>query len=157
MIIERRIGVVKNKLLLLVLLLSFIMPTFTYANNVNEKNSPAKIEFEITNPKEDSAVVTSENIVLTGIGEEKDKLEVQVYSVKRSIAKGKEKVIKKLDNSYELEIDALKLFAQEIELKEGENQVTIIVTRNNKKYTFNRTVNFFKNGMGLTKIIEQIK
>lgn len=150
----------KNKLFLLVLLLSFIMPTFTYANNiekVNEKNSPAKIDFEITNPKEDSAVVTSENIVLTGIGEEKDKLEIQVYSVKRSIAKGKEKVIKKLDNSYELEIDALKVFAQEIELKEGENQVTIIVTRNNKKYTFNRTVNLFKNGMGLTKIIEQIK
>ena len=148
----------KKKLLFLVLLLTFILPTFAYASNGEDKKNAKLTDFEITNPKEEAAIVPSENIVLTGIGVEKDKIDIEVYSVKRTLPKDKEKesVIKKLNNSYVVNVDALKVFAQEIELKEGENFIAITVTRGGKKYNINKTVNYNKN-MELNKIIIQLE
>ena len=150
----------KKKLLFLVLLLTFILPTFAYASNGEDKKNAKLTDFEITNPKEEAAIVPSENIVLTGIGVEKDKIDIEVYSVKRTLPKDKDKekeaVIKKLNNSYVVNVDALKVFAQEIELKEGENLVVITVTRGDRKYTVNKTVNYNKN-MELNKIIRQLE
>ena len=150
----------KKKLLFLVLLLTFILPTFADASNGEDKKNAKLTDFEITNPKEEAAIVPGENIVLTGIGVEKDKIDIEVYSVKRTLPKDKDKekeaVIKKLNNSYVVNVDALKVFAQEIELKEGENLVVITVTRGDRKYTVNKTVNYNKN-MELNKIIRQLE
>lgn len=150
----------KKKFLFLVLLLTFILPTFADASNGEDKKNAKLTDFEITNPKEEAAIVPGENIVLTGIGVEKDKIDIEVYSVKRTLPKDKDKekeaVIKKLNNSYVVNVDALKVFAQEIELKEGENLVVITVTRGDGKYTVNKTVNYNKN-MELNKIIRQLE
>ncbi len=150
----------KKKFLFLVLLLTFILPTFADASNGEDKKNAKLTDFEITNPKEEAAIVPGENIVLTGIGVEKDKIDIEVYSVKRTLPKDKDKekeaVIKKLNNSYVVNVDALKVFAQEIELKEGENLVVITVTRGDRKYTVNKTVNYNKN-MELNKIIRQLE
>ncbi|EHL16434.1 hypothetical protein HMPREF9629_01274 [Peptoanaerobacter stomatis] len=150
----------KKKFLFLVLLLTFVLPTFADASNGEDKKNVKLTDFEITNPKEEAAIVPGENIVLTGIGVEKDKIDIEVYSVKRTLPKDKDKekeaVIKKLNNSYVVNVDALKVFAQEIELKEGENLVVITVTRGDRKYTVNKTVNYNKN-MELNKIIRQLE
>ncbi|EHL19269.1 MAG: hypothetical protein ACTTHM_05960 [Peptoanaerobacter stomatis] len=150
----------KKKFLFLVLLLTFVLPTFADASNGEDKKNAKLTDFEITNPKEEAAIVPGENIVLTGIGVEKDKIDIEVYSVKRTLPKDKDKekeaVIKKLNNSYVVNVDALKVFAQEIELKEGENLVVITVTRGDRKYTVNKTVNYNKN-MELNKIIRQLE
>lgn len=142
------------------LLLTFVLPTFADASNGEDKKNVKLTDFEITNPKEEAAIVPGENIVLTGIGVEKDKIDIEVYSVKRTLPKDKDKekeaVIKKLNNSYVVNVDALKVFAQEIELKEGENLVVITVTRGDRKYTVNKTVNYNKN-MELNKIIRQLE
>ncbi|MGP1597633.1 hypothetical protein [Peptoanaerobacter stomatis] len=150
----------KKKFLFLVLLLTFVLPTFADASNGEDKKNAKLTDFEITNPKEEAAIVPGENIVLTGIGVEKDKIDIEVYSVKRTLPKDKDKekeaVIKKLNNSYVVNVNALKVFAQEIELKEGENLVVITVTRGDRKYTVNKTVNYNKN-MELNKIIRQLE
>lgn len=150
----------KKKFLFLVLLLTFVLPTFADASNGEDKKNAKLTDFEITNPKEEAAIVPGENIVLTGIGVEKDRIDIEVYSVKRTLPKDKDKekeaVIKKLNNSYVVNVDALKVFAQEIELKEGENLVVITVTRGDRKYTVNKTVNYNKN-MELNKIIRQLE
>ena len=150
----------KKKFLFLVLLLTFVLPTFADASNGEDKKNAKLTDFEITNPKEEAAIVPGENIVLTGIGVEKDKIDIEVYSVKRTLPKDKDKekeaVIKKLNNSYVVNVDALKVFAQEIELKEGENLVVIRVIRGDRKYTVNKTVNYNKN-MELNKIIRQLE
>ena len=150
----------KKKFLFLVLLLTFVLPTFADASNGEDKKNAKLTDFEITNPKEEAAIVPGENIVLTGIGVEKDRIDIEVYSIKRTLPKDKDKekeaVIKKLNNSYVVNVDALKVFAQEIELKEGENLVVITVTRGDRKYTVNKTVNYNKN-MELNKIIRQLE
>ena len=107
----------KKKFLFLVLLLTFVLPTFADASNGEDKKNAKLTDFEITNPKEEAAIVPGENIVLTGIGVEKDKIDIEVYSVKRTLPKDKDKekeaVIKKLNNSYVVNVDALKVFALE--------------------------------------------
>lgn len=144
-----------KKLVLILFLCIFSLPTFAYANNTGDKVQNKLLNFEITNPKEEATIVPSSNIVLTGVGVDKDKLDIEVYSVKRTVNKDKELVIKKLNNSYSLTIDSLKLFAQELELKEGENLIAVNLTRNDKKYVLERTVNYNKN-MQLNTIIRQL-
>ena len=78
--------------------------------------------------------------MLTGIAKEFDIINIDVYSVK----KNKNKEIKVLSESYELEVDSLRVFAQEVQLKEGFNQIDFEVNRDSKKYNFTKRLIYDK-------------
>ena len=49
-----------------------------------------------------------------------------------------------LSESYELEVDSLRVFAQEVQLKEGFNQINFEVNRDSKKYNFTKRLIYDK-------------
>jgi len=139
---------VKKILFLAMMIVLFISPVVGFADNTG-KNAVKLDDFEITTPEKEETLVTTDNMVLTGIGKEFDSINIDIYSVK----KNKNKEIKILTDSYELEVDSLKVFAQDIQLKDGLNQITIIVNRDFKKYSFTKKVIYDKK-MNLIKTLD---
>ena len=129
----------------------FILPVVGFADNT-AKNEVKLDDFEITTPEKEESLVTTENIVITGIGKEFDRIYIDVYSVK----KNKDKEIKILTDSYEFNVDSLKVFAQEIQLKDGLNQITVTVNRDSKKYSFTKKVIYDKK-LNLIKTLDFTK
>ena len=138
----------KKILFLAMMIVLFISPVVGFADNTG-KNAVKLDDFEITTPEKEETLVTTDNMVLTGIGKEFDSINIDIYSVK----KNKNKEIKILTDSYELEVDSLKVFAQDIQLKDGLNQITIIVNRDFKKYSFTKKVIYDKK-MNLIKTLD---
>ena len=129
-----------KKILFLAMMIALcISPVVSFADNT-AKNTVKLEDFEITTPEKEESLVTTENIVITGIGKEFDRIYIDVYSVK----KNKDKEIKILTDSYEFNVDSLKVFAQEIQLKDGLNQITVTVNRDSKKYSFTKKVIYDK-------------
>ena len=128
-----------------------ISPVVSFADNT-AKNTVKLEDFEITTPEKEESLVTTENIVITGIGKEFDRIYIDVYSVK----KNKDKEIKILTDSYEFNVDSLKVFAQEIQLKDGLNQITVTVNRDSKKYSFTKKVIYDKK-LNLIKTLDFTK
>lgn len=138
----------KKILFLAMMIILFISPLVGFADNTG-KNAVKLDDFEITTPEKEETLVTTDNMVLTGIGKEFDSINIDIYSVK----KNKNKEIKILTESYELEVDSLKVFAQDIQLKDGLNQINIIVNRDFKKYNFTKKVIYDKK-MNLIKTLD---
>lgn len=134
-----------KKICFLVMLLSFfILPSFSFADDVDTKKTTQIENFEITVPEKDNTFTNDGEIVVTGIGQKYDIVTIQAYSVKVNNSKDKEKIVKLLFDSYETEIDSLKVFAHDIKLKSGENHIVITLDRNGKKYTFTKIVHYDK-------------
>ena len=132
-----------KKILFLAMMIALCMsPVVSFADNT-VKNTVKLEDFEI---------VTTENMVITGIGKEFDRIYIDVYSVK----KNKDKEIKILTDSYEFDVDSLKVFAQEIQLKDGLNQITVTVNRDSKKYSFTKKVIYDKK-LNLIKTLDFTK
>ena len=129
----------KKILFLAMMIALFILPVVGFADNT-AKNEVKLDDFEITTPKKEESLVTTDSMVLTGIGKEFDSINIDVYSVK----KNKNEEIKVLTESYEFEVDSLKVFAQDLQLKEGLNYITVLVNRDSKKYSFTKKVIFDK-------------
>ena len=129
----------KKILFLAMMIALFILPVVGFADNT-AKNEVKLDDFEITTPEKEESLVTTDSMVLTGIGKEFDSINIDVYSVK----KNKNKEIKVLTESYEFEVDSLKVFAQDLQLKEGLNYITVLVNRDSKKYSFTKKVIFDK-------------
>lgn len=117
----------------------FVSPVVGFANNTG-RDAVKLDDFEITTPEKEETLVTTDNVVLTGIAKEFDIINIDVYSVK----KNKNKEIKVLSESYELEVDSLRVFAQEVQLKEGFNQINFEVNRDSKKYNFTKRLIYDK-------------
>lgn len=117
----------------------FVSPVVGFADNTG-RNAVKLDDFEITTPEKEETLVTTDNVVLTGIAKEFDIINIDVYSVK----KNKNKEIKVLSESYELEVDSLRVFAQEVQLKEGFNQINFEVNRDSKKYNFTKRLIYDK-------------
>ena len=117
----------KKILFLAMMIALFILPVVGFADNT-AKNEVKLDDFEITTPEKEESLVTTDSMVLTGIGKEFDSINIDVYSVK----KNKNKEIKVLTESYELQ------------LKEGLNYITVLVNRDSKKYSFTKKVIFDK-------------
>jgi hypothetical protein len=130
---------VKKILFLAMMIALFILPVVGFADNT-AKDEVKLDDFEITTPEKEESLVTTDSMVLTGIGKEFDSINIDVYSVK----KNKNKEIKVLTESYEFEVDSLKVFAQDLQLKEGLNYITVLVNRDSKKYSFTKKVIFDK-------------
>ena len=141
----------KKILFLAMMIALFILPVVGFADNT-AKNEVKLDDFEITTPEKEESLVTTENIVITGIGKEFDRIYIDVYSVK----KNKDKEIKILTDSYEFNVDSLKVFAQEIQLKDGLNQITVTVNRDSKKYSFTKKVIYDKK-LNLIKTLDFTK
>ena len=141
----------KKILFLAMMIALFISPVVSFADNT-AKNTVKLEDFEITTPEKEESLVTTENIVITGIGKEFDRIYIDVYSVK----KNKDKEIKILTDSYEFNVDSLKVFAQEIQLKDGLNQITVTVNRDSKKYSFTKKVIYDKK-LNLIKTLDFTK
>lgn len=129
----------KKILFLAMMIALFILPVVGFADNT-AKDEVKLDDFEITTPEKEESLVTTDSMVLTGIGKEFDSINIDVYSVK----KNKNKEIKVLTESYEFEVDSLKVFAQDLQLKEGLNYITVLVNRDSKKYSFTKKVIFDK-------------
>ena len=129
----------KKILFLAMMIALFILPVVGFADNT-AKNEVKLDDFEITTPEKEESLVTTDSMVLTGIGKEFDSINIDVYSV----MKNKNKEIKVLTESYEFEVDSLKVFAQDLQLKEGLNYITVLVNRDSKKYSFTKKVIFDK-------------
>lgn len=129
----------KKILFLAMMIALFILPVVGFADNT-AKSEVKLDDFEITTPEKEESLVTTDSMVLTGIGKEFDSINIDVYSVK----KNKNKEIKVLTESYEFEVDSLKVFAQDLQLKEGLNYITVLVNRDSKKYSFTKKVIFDK-------------
>ena len=129
----------KKILFLAMMIALFILPVVGFADNT-AKNEVKLDDFEITTPEKEESLVTTDSMVLTGIGKEFDSINIDVYSVK----KNKNKEIKVLSESYELEVDSLRVFAQEVQLKEGFNQINFEVNRDSKKYNFTKRLIYDK-------------
>ena len=141
-----------KKILFLAMMIALCMsPVVSFADNT-VKNTVKLEDFEITTPEKEESLVTTENMVITGIGKEFDRIYIDVYSVK----KNKDKEIKILTDSYEFDVDSLKVFAQEIQLKDGLNQITVTVNRNSKKYSFTKKVIYDKK-LNLIKTLDFTK
>ena len=61
-----------------------------------------------------------------------------------------------MTDSYEFNVDSLKVFAQEIQLKDGLNQITVTVNRDSKKYSFTKKVIYDKK-LNLIKTLDFTK
>lgn len=129
----------KKILFLAMMIVLFVSPVVGFANNTG-RNAVKLDDFEITTPEKEETLVTTDNVVLTGIAKEFDIINIDVYSVK----KNKNKEIKVLSESYELEVDSLRVFAQEVQLKEGFNQINFEVNRDSKKYNFTKRLIYDK-------------
>ena len=129
----------KKILFLAMMIALFVSPVVGFANNTG-RNAVKLDDFEITTPEKEETLVTTDNVVLTGIAKEFDIINIDVYSVK----KNKNKEIKVLLESYELEVDSLRVFAQEVQLKEGFNQINFEVNRDSKKYNFTKRLIYDK-------------
>lgn len=129
----------KKILFLAMMIALFVSPVVGFANNTG-RNAVKLDDFEITTPEKEETLVTTDNVVLTGIAKEFDIINIDVYSVK----KNKNKEIKVLSESYELEVDSLRVFAQEVQLKEGFNQINFEVNRDSKKYNFTKRLIYDK-------------
>lgn len=141
-----------KKILFLAMMIALCMsPVVSFADNT-VKNTVKLEDFEITTPEKEESLVTTENMVITGIGKEFDRIYIDVYSVK----KNKDKEIKILTDSYEFDVDSLKVFAQEIQLKDGLNQITVTVNRDSKKYSFTKKVIYDKK-LNLIKTLDFTK
>lgn len=141
-----------KKILFLAMMIALcISPVVSFADNT-VKNTVKLEDFEITTPEKEESLVTTENMVITGIGKEFDRIYIDVYSVK----KNKDKEIKILTDSYEFYVDSLKVFAQEIQLKDGLNQITVTVNRDSKKYSFTKKVIYDKK-LNLIKTLDFTK
>lgn len=141
-----------KKILFLAMMIALCMsPVVSFADNT-VKNTVKLEDFEITTPEKEESLVTTENMVITGIGKEFDRIYIDVYSVK----KNKDKEIKILTDSYEFYVDSLKVFAQEIQLKDGLNQITVTVNRDSKKYSFTKKVIYDKK-LNLIKTLDFTK
>ena len=121
----------------------FILPSFSFADDIDNKKTVKIENFEVTVPEKDNTFTTDGEIVVTGVGQKHAIVDIQAYSVKTTM-KDKEKVVKLLFDSYEAEIDSLKVFAHNVKLKAGENHIVITLTRNDKKYTFTKIVHYDK-------------
>jgi len=130
---------VKKILFLAMMIVLFVSPVVGFADNTG-RNAVKLDDFEITTPEKEETLVTTDNVVLTGIAKEFDIINIDVYSVK----KNKNKEIKVLSESYELEVDSLRVFAQEVQLKEGFNQINFEVNRDSKKYNFTKRLIYDK-------------
>jgi hypothetical protein len=130
---------VKKILFLAMMIALFVSPVVGFADNTG-RNAVKLDDFEITTPEKEETLVTTDNVVLTGIAKEFDIINIDVYSVK----KNKNKEIKVLSESYELEVDSLRVFAQEVQLKEGFNQINFEVNRDSKKYNFTKRLIYDK-------------
>jgi hypothetical protein len=130
---------VKKILFLAMMIALFVSPVVGFANNTG-RDAVKLDDFEITTPEKEETLVTTDNVVLTGIAKEFDIINIDVYSVK----KNKNKEIKVLSESYELEVDSLRVFAQEVQLKEGFNQINFEVNRDSKKYNFTKRLIYDK-------------
>lgn len=141
-----------KKILFLAMMIALCMsPVVSFADNT-VKNTVKLEDFEISTPEKEESLVTTENMVITGIGKEFDRIYIDVYSVK----KNKDKEIKILTDSYEFDVDSLKVFAQEIQLKDGLNQITVTVNRDSKKYSFTKKVIYDKK-LNLIKTLDFTK
>ena len=129
----------KKILFLAMMIALFVSPVVGFANNTG-RDAVKLDDFEITTPEKEETLVTTDNVVLTGIAKEFDIINIDVYSVK----KNKNKEIKVLSESYELEVDSLRVFAQEVQLKEGFNQINFEVNRDSKKYNFTKRLIYDK-------------
>ena len=129
----------KKILFLAMMIALFVSPVVGFANNTG-RNAVKLDDFEIITPEKEETLVTTDNVVLTGIAKEFDIINIDVYSVK----KNKNKEIKVLSESYELEVDSLRVFAQEVQLKEGFNQINFEVNRDSKKYNFTKRLIYDK-------------
>ena len=129
----------KKILFLAMMIVLFVSPVVGFADNTG-RNAVKLDDFEITTPEKEETLVTTDNVVLTGIAKEFDIINIDVYSVK----KNKNKEIKVLSESYELEVDSLRVFAQEVQLKEGFNQINFEVNRDSKKYNFTKRLIYDK-------------
>ena len=129
----------KKILFLAMMIALFVSPVVGFANNTG-RNAVKLDDFEITTPEKEETLVTTDNVVLTGIAKEFDIINIDVSSVK----KNKNKEIKVLSESYELEVDSLRVFAQEVQLKEGFNQINFEVNRDSKKYNFTKRLIYDK-------------
>ncbi len=129
----------KKILFLAMMIALFVSPVVGFADNTG-RNAVKLDDFEITTPEKEETLVTTDNVVLTGIAKEFDIINIDVYSVK----KNKNKEIKVLSESYELEVDSLRVFAQEVQLKEGFNQINFEVNRDSKKYNFTKRLIYDK-------------
>ena len=141
----------KKILFLAMMIALFVSPVVGFANNTG-RNAVKLDDFEITTPEKEETLVTTDNVVLTGIAKEFDIINIDVYSVK----KNKNKEIKVLSESYELEVDSLRVFAQEVQLKEGFNQINFEVNRDSKKYNFTKRLIYDKN-LNLIRTLDYTK
>ena len=126
----------KKILFLAMMIALFVSPVVGFADNTG-RNAVKLDDFEITTPEKEETLVTTDNVVLTGIAKEFDIINIDVK-------KNKNKEIKVLSESYELEVDSLRVFAQEVQLKEGFNQINFEVNRDSKKYNFTKRLIYDK-------------
>ena len=147
----RRGVVVKKIIFLSFVLMTLLSPFTSFADEVDNKKQVVE-DFQITTPEKVETLLTSDNMVITGMGKESDNLVIEVYSVKRN----KNKEIKILLDTYELDVDSLKVFAQDIMLKDGENLISIVLNRDSKTYLFERVV-IYDNQLNIVKKLDYSK
>lgn len=137
----------KKVVLLTMLLISFVLPTFSHADEVDSKG--VKIDnFEISSPQNATTLTTDDAFIVTGTGLKNDKIFIQVKLIKRN-GNG-DVILNTVLDEYDFEVDSLKVFAQEIKLKNGENQIIVVLNRDGKKSYFYKTINYDKE-LNLTK------
>lgn len=133
----------KKMLCLLLMIGFFVMPSISSADEIDDKK--VKVEdFEITVPEKKNTFIDSGEMIISGVGKQDDKVYIDVYSVTTTNEKDKEKIVRLLIDSYDIDVNRLQVFAQDVQLKEGENNIVITLCRGKDKYKFTRVVNYDK-------------
>lgn len=136
-----------KKITIIMLLFFLAVPGFSYGQQVNslplkkvtavaEKNDPTS--FNITTPDKINSITTSPKIVLSGVANPGDKIIISTHSL--SYKAGKEIVSTPLED-FEIVVDSLGIFAQELNLSKGDNEIHITLVRGTE-YKYLYTVNY---------------
>lgn len=141
----------KKIVLFLAFIISFSIPAIAFADNDTTKKTIRVEDFEITVPEKDNTITSRDNFVITGNAKKNDKIVIDVYNIKRN--RDNELLLKRIVDSYNIDVDSLEIFAQEINLKQGENMIEITLNRNNKTYTFIRSITYDKE-LNIIKALE---
>lgn len=139
----------------LLALLLFLAPNLTFANqnvsgamdklSIVDEKKQAKIPEDIciTSPKEIASLADSDKTICSGRAAEGDVVNIDTYTLILS-ASNTDNMLIPYEN-YDFTINNLGLFAQEINLKKGDNLVVCTITRNDKKYTFKYVITYSDN------------